>query len=95
MTSAGQVDPYSFVVTNTGNVTLHGITSLTRFTSPAGPVPSISCPATTLAPGGQHHLQRDLHDDAGRHRQRLGDRHRHGQRPGPANATSRRAVDRE
>src|SRR5918996_3952839 len=45
ITAAGQVVPYTFVVTNTGNVTLTGIT----VTDPkVGPV---SCPETTLAPG--------------------------------------------
>ncbi len=50
VTNAGQSISYSFVVTNTGNVTLHGITIADTFTAPAGPVPSISCPTTTLAP---------------------------------------------
>ena len=51
VTTAAQSIGYSFVVTNTGNVTLHGITIADTFTAPAGPAPSISCPTTTLAPG--------------------------------------------
>ena len=45
VTSAGQVVPYSYLITNTGNVTLTGIT-LTDDNTDAAP----SCPATTLAP---------------------------------------------
>ena len=45
ITAAGQVVPYTFLVTNTGNVTLTGITVTdTR-------VASVSCPESTLAPG--------------------------------------------
>ncbi len=44
ITAAGQVVPYSFLVTNTGNVTVTGI----AVTDPK--VPTISCPATSLAP---------------------------------------------
>src|SRR4051794_30211857 len=49
--TAGQSISYSFVVTNSGNVTVHGIAISDAFASPAGPVPTITCPATTLAPG--------------------------------------------
>ena len=45
ITAAGQVVPYSFLVTNTGNVTVTGIT----LTDPK--VPTIACDATSLAPG--------------------------------------------
>src|SRR5204863_93086 len=45
ITGAGQVVPYTFLVTNTGNVTLSGIT----VTDPK--VASIACLATTLNPG--------------------------------------------
>ena len=45
ITAAGQVVPYSYLVTNTGNVTLTGITVTDN------KVASVSCPATTLAPG--------------------------------------------
>ncbi len=45
ITAAGQVVPYSFLVTNTGNVTVTGIT----ISDPK--VPTITCDATSLAPG--------------------------------------------
>ena len=50
-TDAGDTIPYEFVVSNTGNVTLTGIAIADTFTAPAGPVPTITCPVTTLAPG--------------------------------------------
>ncbi|SDJ09592.1 conserved repeat domain-containing protein [Frankineae bacterium MT45] len=48
--SAGQTIAYSFVLTNTGNVTVHALALTDTFTAPAGPVPAITCPTTTLAP---------------------------------------------
>ncbi len=45
ITAAGQVVPYSFLVTNTGNVTVTGIV----VTDPK--VPTITCAATSLAAG--------------------------------------------
>ncbi len=51
--AAGQVITYSFEVTNTGNVTVHGITiDETAFTG-TGTLSPITCPVTTLAPGEQ------------------------------------------
>jgi uncharacterized repeat protein (TIGR01451 family) len=48
ITAAGQVVPYSYLVTNTGNVTLTGIT----VTDPnIDTPPGMSCPSTTLAVG--------------------------------------------
>ena len=46
-TSAGSTIAYSFVVTNTGNVTLHSV-SVTDPTAGA-----VSCPTSTLLPGGR------------------------------------------
>ena len=46
VTTAGQVIPYSYLVTNTGNVTLTGL-ALADTNTAATPV----CPVTTLAPG--------------------------------------------
>ena len=48
VTAAGQVVPYSYLVTNTGNVTLTGVTVTdNNIDTP----PGVSCPSTTLAVG--------------------------------------------
>ena len=49
--TAGDVVTYSFLVTNTGNVDLTGITVMDTTFTGTGTPPVISCPATTLAPG--------------------------------------------
>ncbi|WP_344669914.1 DUF7507 domain-containing protein [Catenulispora yoronensis] len=49
--AAGQVVSYTFEVKNTGNTILTNITVTDTMTAPAGPVPAVSCPVTTLAPG--------------------------------------------
>ncbi|NYE95987.1 putative repeat protein (TIGR01451 family) [Psychromicrobium silvestre] len=53
LTGAGQVLHYSFVVTNTGNVTLAPVTVAETSFSGTGTAPVITCPAgaTSLAPG--------------------------------------------
>lgn len=51
VTAAGQLVTYSFKVANSGDSTVDSISIADTFTSPAGPVPSISCPTTTLAAG--------------------------------------------
>jgi uncharacterized repeat protein (TIGR01451 family) len=48
--SSDQDVSYSFVVTNTGNVTLSAVTVTETAFSGSGPVPVISCPSGTLAP---------------------------------------------
>ena len=47
VTAAGQMVTYSFVVTNTGNVTLAGVS----VSDPLPGLTSINCPVSTLAPG--------------------------------------------
>ncbi|MHA6765224.1 beta strand repeat-containing protein [Streptacidiphilus sp. PAMC 29251] len=53
VTAAGQSVAYSFLVTNTGNVTLHGVTVADTAFSGTGPAPVITCPAgaAAMAPG--------------------------------------------
>ena len=46
VTAAGQTIAYSFVVTNTGNVTLHAV----GVTDPLAGLPSVICPGSTLEP---------------------------------------------
>src|SRR5262249_54832617 len=49
----GQPVTYSLTVTNTGNVTISGITVTDVVTTPdSDPAPVVTCPTTTLAPGG-------------------------------------------
>jgi uncharacterized repeat protein (TIGR01451 family) len=52
-TAAGQHVPYSFVVTNTGNVTLTGITVTDMMQPPASPanMSAVTCPQPDLAAG--------------------------------------------
>jgi uncharacterized repeat protein (TIGR01451 family) len=50
VSTVGQVITYSFLVTNTGNVTLHGITVNETAFSGTGTLSVISCPTTALAP---------------------------------------------
>ncbi len=50
VTAAGQVVTYSFLVTNTGNTTLTGVTAADTAFSGTGTPPVITCPVTTLAP---------------------------------------------
>ena len=58
--SAPQTVNYSYVVTNTGNVTVTGIVL-----SDDNDNNNLSCPQTTLAPGGVDDLHRDAHVHAG------------------------------
>ncbi len=52
VSTAGQTVNYTFLVTNTSNVTLHDVqVSEDRFTG-TGALSAVDCPATTLAPGG-------------------------------------------
>ena len=51
VTKAGDTVTYSFKVTNTGNVTIHGIAIAETAFSGTGTVSAITCPVTTLAPG--------------------------------------------
>ena len=49
----GGVVTYSFVVTNTGNVTLTDLAVVEDAFSGSGPLPRPTCPTTTLAPGAR------------------------------------------
>jgi uncharacterized repeat protein (TIGR01451 family) len=53
VTQAGQVVPYSFLVTNTGNVTLDHVAVTDTVTAPSDPLnlSPVTCLDTTLAPG--------------------------------------------
>jgi uncharacterized repeat protein (TIGR01451 family) len=51
VTAAGQTVTYSFVVTNTGNVTLHAVGITEGAFSGTGTTPAATCPSATLAPG--------------------------------------------
>jgi uncharacterized repeat protein (TIGR01451 family) len=50
ITAAGQRIAYRFAITNTGNVTLTGVTVKQSAFSGAGTLSAVSCPATALAP---------------------------------------------
>ena len=65
---------YTYVATNTGNVTLNNVT----ISDPLPGLSALSCVPTqpgTLAPTRGDELQRDLHDHPGRSGQRLGGQH--------------------
>jgi uncharacterized repeat protein (TIGR01451 family) len=49
--AAGQTVVYSFEVTNSGSATVNNLAIADQFQGSAGPVPSITCPVSTL-PGG-------------------------------------------
>ncbi|MEU7524298.1 hypothetical protein AB0A74_01030 [Saccharothrix sp. NPDC042600] len=49
--TVGQTITFNFVVTNTGNVTLTGISVDDTLSAPAGPEVTVTCPSTGLAPG--------------------------------------------
>ncbi len=54
-TAAGQTITYQFVVTNTGNVSVHGVDVTEESTTGTGTVSAIGCDVSTLLPGGQAH----------------------------------------
>ena len=58
---------YSYLVTNTGNVTLNPVV----VTDPMAGLSAITCPATTLAPAATETCTRHLHHHPGRPRRRL------------------------
>jgi len=51
ITAAGDTVTYSFLVTNTGNVTMSNVAVNETSFSGTGTAPVVSCPVTTLAPG--------------------------------------------
>ena len=50
VTSAGQTVTYRYLVTNTGNTTLTGVSAVDTAFSGSGTPPVVTCPVTTLAP---------------------------------------------
>ena len=68
----GDTLTYSYLVTNTGNVTLTAPVTVTDDRA------TVTCPPTLLAPGASAHLHRHLHRHPGRPRRRVGHQHRHG-----------------
>ncbi len=54
VTAAGQTVTYSYLITNTGNVTMTDVTAVEGTFTGTGPIPIVSCPAgaASLAPGG-------------------------------------------
>ena len=75
----GDVVSYSYVVQNTGNITLAG-----PFTVNDDKVGAVNCPAGSLAPDATVTCYGLLHDHAGRPGRRLADQHCHRHR-GTAN----------
>ncbi|MDR3202566.1 MAG: hypothetical protein LBT54_05480, partial [Bifidobacteriaceae bacterium] len=68
---AGAAVTYSFVVTNTGNVTVSGVTVVERSFTGSGTMSAVTCPKTVLAPGEQtvctaHYTITQADQDAGR-----------------------------
>ena len=50
MTAAGQTVTYHYLVANTGNTTLTGVSAVDTAFSGSGTPPVVTCPVTTLAP---------------------------------------------
>ena len=69
---AGDTIAYSFLVTNSGDVTLTGITVDDPLVS------AVTCPQTTLVPGQSSLCTGTLHDHSGRRERRSGRQHGHG-----------------
>lgn len=51
LAGVGDEITFSFLVTNTGVVTLHDVAIDDQLVAPAGPAVSVTCPDTTLSPG--------------------------------------------
>ncbi|GAB3144982.1 hypothetical protein GCM10027290_24100 [Micromonospora sonneratiae] len=53
VSAAGQQVSYEYVVTNTGDVTISGLTAVDTTFTGTGTPPTVTCPITSLAPGAQ------------------------------------------
>ena len=84
---------YTYVLENTGNVTLNAPFTITDNVVKAADI-TVPATPTSLAPGDHHH-HRQLHDHPGRPRRRLGDQqgHRHRQVRHPDGDLERGAGD--
>ena len=78
--NAGDILSYTYVVTNTGNVTTTAPMTVTDDRA------IVTCPPDLLAPGATRHLHRNVCGHPGRPRRRR--RHQHGVGDAPAAATS-------
>ena len=71
--AAGTLVTYSYLATNTGNVTLNPVT----VTDPMSGLSTIDCPATSLAPQASETCHATYTTTGGRRERRVDQQHRH------------------